>query len=234
MPISYQPRTQLTDSSWFFGRERELGLLFSYLNRPNPQNVQIVGQRRIGKSWLLQVIHLDSERREKYLDDPAKYTFIYWDLQRELKLAPDLFLKRLLDLLLLHLPIELRTECKNSVQKNDIDDDLWEVLELIEADEHRVVLLIDEFASITKNKVFAEDFFSHLRALFGRSALTCVTASYRSLGEMCHLGPDSPFFNIFSRVQLCLLSMEEAKDSRHNWTRENMSTINGRGKGFDN
>jgi hypothetical protein len=38
-----------------------------------------------------------------------------------------------------------------------------------------------------------------------------VTASYRSLGDMCHLGPDSPFFNIFSRIQLGLFTKEEAR-----------------------
>ncbi|MCZ7673864.1 MAG: hypothetical protein M5U34_45450 [Chloroflexi bacterium] len=30
-------------------------------------------------------------------------------------------------------------------------------------------------------------------------------------GEMCHLGPDSPFFNIFSRLQLGLYTNEEAE-----------------------
>jgi len=210
MPLSYQPRTHLTDPDWFYGRSKELSDLFSYLNKPTPQNVQIVGQRRIGKSWLLQVVSLDPALRAKYLSEPDKYTFIYWDLQREIKLAPDVFLKRLLELVLIYLPGELRAECQTFAQQEDNDEALWEVFELLEADDHRVVLLLDEFAAITRNKAFAEDFFSHLRSLFGRSPLTCVTASYLSLGEMCHLGPDSPFFNIFTRIQLELLNQEEA------------------------
>ena len=211
MDSFYQPRAQLTDPQWFYGRKKELQKLFSYLNKSNPQNVQIVGQRRIGKSWLLQVVAKDKRLQERYLETPDKYTFIYWDLQREMTLSPELFLKRLLQIILVHLSKDLRSDCTEISQQDDISVALWDVMELIEADEHKVILLIDEFSAITKNKSFAEDFFSHLRALFGRSAFTCVTASYLSLGEMCHLGPDSPFFNIFSRIQLELFTKEEAE-----------------------
>jgi hypothetical protein len=211
MPLSYQPRTHLTDSSWFYGREKELSQLFSYINKPNPQNVQIVGQRRIGKSWLLQKFFMDNSLHSEHLSHPENYTFIYWDLQRELKLAPNIFLERLFEQIINNLPNELREECKDFSKDFDIDEALWEILDILEADDHHVVLLLDEFAVITKNTAFAEDFFSHLRAYFGRPSLTCITASYRSLGEMCHLGPDSPFFNIFSRIQLGLFSQEEAE-----------------------
>lgn len=211
MSTSYQPRTRLADPKWFYGRERELRQLFSYLNKPSPQNVSIVGQRRIGKSWLLEVLALDEGLRAEYLDEPDKYTFIYWDLQSEPQLSPNHFLERLMELLFRHLPADLGGECRTVFDKEHLEDSLFDMLDLLEIVEHRVILLLDEFAAITRSTAFAEAFFSHLRAVFGRPAMTCVTASYRSLGEMCHLGPDSPFFNIFSRIQLGLFTKEEAE-----------------------
>lgn len=211
MVVEYHPRAPLSDPGWFYGRQEELRRLFSYLNGASPQNVSIVGQRRIGKSWLLKVVELDETLRTKYLTEPDQYTFIYWDLQSEPSLAPNLFFKRLIELLLSHLPSGLKAECENVFSEDDLEESLSEILELLEVAEHRVVLLLDEFAAITRNSAFAESFFSHLRWIFNRPAMTCVTASYRSLGEMCHLGPDSPFFNIFSRIQLKLFNDIEAK-----------------------
>jgi hypothetical protein len=211
MPLPYQPRATLTDPAWFYGREQELGHLFAYLNKPSPQNVSIVGQRRIGKSWLLQVLALDEGLRARYLAEPDKYTFIYWDLQSEPHLSPAHFFQRLVGLLLGHIPPHLSEMCREELDEEDLEDSLLAMLDLLEIDEHRVILLLDEFAAITRNTDFAESFFAHLRAVFSRPGMTCVTASYRSLGEMCHLGPDSPFFNIFSRIQLGLFSKEEAE-----------------------
>lgn len=211
MAVEFHPRAPLTDPGWFFGRQDELRRLFSYLNSASPQNVSIVGQRRIGKSWLLKVVALDGALRAKYLSDPDRYTFIYWDLQREPSLAPELFFERLIELLVRHLPSELKAECKAVIVADDPEESLAEILELLEVAEHRVVLLLDEFAAITRNTAFAETFFSHLRSIFNQPTMTCVTASYLSLGKMCHLGPDSPFFNIFSRIQLKLFNDAEAK-----------------------
>jgi hypothetical protein len=211
MPLSFQPRAILTDPTWFYGRERELRRLFAFLNKPSPQNVSIVGQRRIGKSWLLQAVTLDQALRAQYLDEPDQYTFIYWDLQSEPHLSPAHFFRRLVGLLLKHIPQHLAEMCREELDEEDLEDSILAMLDLLEIDEHRVILLLDEFAAITRNTDFAESFFAHLRSVFSRSALTCVTASYRSLGEMCHLGPDSPFFNIFARIQLGLFSKEEAE-----------------------
>jgi hypothetical protein len=211
MPISYQPRAPLRDPGWFYGRTAVLRRLFSYLDKPSPQNVSIVGQRRIGKTWLLKVIELDAKLRAEHLDEPDRYTFVYWDLQSEPRLSPDHFFGRLVDLLLKRLPPAIARECQEVLDEDEPEDSLLEMLEVLDIFEHHVILLLDEFAAITRSTEFAEGFFSHLRSVFSRPSMSCVTASYRSLGEMCHLGPDSPFFNIFSRIQLGLFSKEEAQ-----------------------
>ena len=88
MSLTYQQRAPLNDPSWFYGREQEIRKIFSLLDMPIPQNGSIVGQRRIGKSWLLKKVELDGDLHSTYLGEPEKYTFIYWDLQTEYRLGP--------------------------------------------------------------------------------------------------------------------------------------------------
>ncbi len=211
MQIPYYPRAPLTEVDWFYGRSKELDHLFAYLNKTTPQNVQIVGQRRIGKTWFLRYIEKNSALRDKYLDDSDKFIFIYWDLQSEPALAPELFMDKLVEFVLSHLPPDLRVLCQETIQDVEKEDHLLEIMDILEMEDYHIIFLLDEFAAITRNESFAESFFSHLRSIFGRPSITCVTASYLSLGDMSHLGPDSPFFNIFSRLQLRLFTDEEAE-----------------------
>ena len=123
MPISYQPRAPLTDSGWFYGRAAELRRLFSYLDKPSPQNVSIVGQRRIGKTWLLKAIELDAKLRAEYLNEPDRFTFVYWDLQSEPRLSPEHFFRRLVDLILKRLPPAIASECQEVLDEDEHDWD---------------------------------------------------------------------------------------------------------------
>lgn len=208
----YHPRAPLTDPTWFSGRESEIADVFSYLDSKSPQNVSIVGQRRIGKSWLLKKIWLDSDLRAAHLTEPEKYTFIYWDLQNQLQLGPEIFLPRITEQVIGNIPRELSAVCRDAIIPDEPAESLLEILDLLELEEHRVVLLLDEFAAVTSKPAFEEQFFSHLRSVFNRPAMTCITSSFRSLGEMCHLGPDSPFFNIFTRIQLRLFELDAAEE----------------------
>jgi len=183
MQIPYYPRAPLSDVSWFFGRTRELSQFFSYLNKSTPQNVQIVGQRRIGKTWFLRYVENNSTLRNKYLDNTDKFIFIYWDLQCEPALAPDLFMDKLVEIVLSHLPPDIRILCQETIKNVEKDDHLLEIMDVLEIEDYHIVFLLDEFAAITRNESFAESFFSHLRSIFGRPSMTCVTASYLSLGQ---------------------------------------------------
>lgn len=212
MPLEFQPRTRLADPTWFFGRDQDLRRLFSFIAKDYPQNVSLVGQRRIGKSWLLQAIELDPDIRSRHIHNPEKFSFIYWDLQIERNLNPGYFFEKLINLLLSKLPKEISDLCREEINGVDPEDALAEILRVLETiGDHHVILLIDEFDKIMGNTAFAEDFFSHLRFLLSTPFLTCVIASYHSLGEICNLGNDSPFFNIFSTVQIILFTDGEAQ-----------------------
>jgi hypothetical protein len=213
MPLEFQPRTRLADPSWFYKRDADLQRLFAYLAKDHPQNVSLVGQRRIGKSWLLQAIAQDDNLRREFLKQRfEQFTFIYWDLQLQRQLTPDSFLARQLEIISESLPAEVRDLLAEQIAGKDIEDALVEMLKLLEVAGHHVVLLLDEFDRIMGKTDFAEEFFSHLCNLFSGSYLILVTASYHTLAEICNLGQDSPFFNIFSKIQLGLLSDAEAQD----------------------
>ncbi len=213
MPLEFQPRIRLNDPGWFYRREADLRRLFSYIAKDHPQNVSLVGQRRIGKSWLLQAIAQDVNLRHDFLKERfEQFTFVYWDLQLQRQLTPDSFLAKLIEVIAAALPTEARALLVEQIKGKEVEDALEEMLAVLEAAEHHVVLLLDEFDRIMGKTDFAEEFFSHLRNLFGGSYLVLVTASYHTLAEICNLGQDSPFFNIFSKVQLSLLSDAEAQD----------------------
>ena len=89
---------------------------------------------------------------------------------------------------------------------------LLEVIEKLNEKGKRLVMLMDEFESITTNPNFDMKFFSFLRYLANNFKVAFVTSSYNELQQMCHDKDiaDSPFFNIFSNLLLRSFTREEA------------------------
>lgn len=210
MSAFHQPHLPVTDPSRFYGRREELNQLFSYLNKPYPQNVSVIGQRRIGKTSLLQVVASDKKLQARHLGEPISYTFVYWSLVAEPVMSARDFFEGLVRLVLQGLPSQLASACRQQLDEGSPEDSLAAVLDVVEERDHRVVLLLDEFDAIGFSAELKPSFFIHLRSVFSRLAVACVTASYQSLAEVAQPGPGSPFFNVFSQIQLGLLSEEEA------------------------
>jgi hypothetical protein len=78
----------------------------------------------------------------------------------------------------------------------------------------RIVILMDEFESITQNPKFEKQFFSFLRSLGNNYKVAFVTSSSEDLQEMCYDKDiaDSPFFNIFGKLPLRPFAREEAEE----------------------
>jgi hypothetical protein len=76
----------------------------------------------------------------------------------------------------------------------------------------RIVVLMDEFESITRNPKFEKQFFSFLRSLGNNYKVAYVTSSSEDLQQMCYDKDiaDSPFFNIFGKLPLRPFTREEA------------------------
>ncbi len=76
----------------------------------------------------------------------------------------------------------------------------------------KLIVLFDEFDIVTSNAAFGEDFFSFFRSLANNYDLAYITSSRRDLQELCHTTrvADSPFFNIFSTINLGTFTRDEA------------------------
>jgi serine phosphatase RsbU (regulator of sigma subunit) len=209
MDITHNPylnRTMIRDIKDFYGRKREVARIYSRIGTAHPQSVSIVGPRRIGKSSLLNFIY-QAENREKYLKDASRsHKFIFIDFQERKKISLPEFFSALFDLLSREFQGQLR------ISEAPSYEGLKEVVTQIQQQGLKLIMLFDEFDSITQNPNFDMEFFAFLRALANRYDVAYVMSSGRHLQELCHTKEiaDSPFFNIFSNLFLPPFSREEA------------------------
>src|SRR5689334_16874925 len=94
----YLNRVAIKDPEQFFGRTREVSKIFSRIGASRPQSISVVGERRIGKSSLLQFIN-NPTIRQRYLDRADSYTFAFIDLQQKRRLTLSEFFTELFSLL---------------------------------------------------------------------------------------------------------------------------------------
>jgi len=202
----YLNRNMLRDRRLFFGRKKEIATIYSRLGAARPQSVSIVGERRIGKSSLLYHINQEISRRA-YLKDSTSYIFIFMDFQEKRRASVQEFF----DSLFAALKAEAGDKI-GSLPKPGYDG-FKEVCEKLDRKKMKLVLLFDEFESITKNKNFEPEFFAFLRSLANNYNVAYVTSSVKNLQELCHNREisDSPFFNIFSNLNLTAFTEDEAR-----------------------
>jgi hypothetical protein len=199
----------------FFGRKAEVEQVYTRLLNAEFESSSIVGERRMGKTSLLNYIAHPSTAEAHGLA-PERYLFVYVDLQMvDQKTTPTRFWARLLRRVGRELADEeLRAEFKQAIGQEEIDnytlDDLFSLAD--EQDLHSI-LLLDEFENVTENANFDTDFFYGLRALAIHHNLALITASRQELITLCHSDAvrASPFFNIFANVNLPAFDAEEAR-----------------------
>jgi len=172
------------DSRKFVGRNTELREILSRV--ATMQSVSVCGPRRIGKSSLLR--HISDTGRPR-LDET--YQFHYEDLQP--LTSPEEFYGRV---------------CAAFGDKEGEDyDDLRAVI-----DGKKIVLCLDEFEK-TVEADFGADFFDKLRSLAQTGNLALILATKVPLDELYrrYQGPTSGFPNIFTKVMVGELPLDEAR-----------------------
>lgn len=193
----YLIRAMIRDIEDFYGRRREVARIYSRIGTAHPQSVSIVGPRRIGKSSLLNFIY-QPENREKYLRNPELYKFVFIDFQERRNITLPEFFGRLYE--------DLSKQFQGKLELPETPDyeGLKEIVTGIQQQGLKIIMLFDEFDSITRNPNFDMEFFAFLRALANRYDVAYVVSSGRYLQELCHEKDiaDSPFFNIFSNLFL--------------------------------
>ncbi|MFH1070099.1 MAG: protein kinase [Candidatus Glassbacteria bacterium] len=202
----YLNRTMIRDRNYFFGRKKEVATIFSRIGAARPQSVSVVGERRIGKSSLLNFINQEGNRIS-HLDDSTSYVFIFMDFQEKRRSSVEEFFTSLFEALAGEAGEKLTSLPAPGY------DGFKEVCEKLDYQKMKLILLFDEFESITKNKNFSPEFFAFLRSLANNYNVAYVTSSVKNLQELCHNREisDSPFFNIFSNLNLGAFTEEEAQ-----------------------
>jgi hypothetical protein len=183
----------------FVGRESELTQALSRLRNDAFESSSIVGERRIGKTSLLNALAAQS------LGDGVQ--LLNLDPQMLSSQAkPRRFWDRVLRQLACALPDgKVKADVEALRQAEHLDTfDLSDLFNDLDDAGLSVVLLLDEFERVAGNPNFGPDFFYGLRSLAIHHQLALVTASYAELSTLSHSEDvrASPFFNIFATIHL--------------------------------
>jgi serine/threonine protein kinase len=204
----YLNRVMIKNPKDFFGREKEIRKIYSRLDAPQPQSISVVGDRRIGKSSLLNYVY-QKKNRKTNMQNYDSSIFVYMDFQNTI----DNDVTKYIDLLFNIFSFETGDVTKYTSRPKTLEQ-LKSVIAELSDEGKRIIIMMDEFELITRNKNFEEDFFSFLRSLANSHRVAYVTSSREELQMMCHNKDisDSPFFNIFSNLPLRPFSASEAME----------------------
>ena len=196
----------ISDPDRFFGRAREAEQIFGRLRNEELESSSLVGDRRIGKTSLLN--HLaDLSVRAAHGLGPEHYTFVYADLQMVDEMTgPEQLWRRLLVLMRRHCMDQRLTELLSALERDERLDTfaLDEFFQEVDEKGQHVVFLLDEFERVTANANFGPDFYYGLRSLMMHHHVALVTSSRLELHELWRSETikSSPFFNIFANINL--------------------------------
>src|SRR5262249_46822634 len=93
----YLQRVMLHRREDFFGRRTEGQRIYARLNATPPGSLSIVGDRRLGKSSLLNYVYMP-QQRQKYLEDPESMVMVFLDLSAEKSMSVAAFVDLVLGL----------------------------------------------------------------------------------------------------------------------------------------
>ena len=204
-PIS-QPRR-------FFGRQRVLKRLFNLLKTHPLQNAAIIGQRRSGKTSLLNYLRhitqtpqarLRPGQKSDWLPQPETYRWIFVDFQ-DSRMASQ---ERVLSFLLEAMELPAPSPCNLDRFMDEVSSNL----------NSPTVILMDEIGvGLQRCPELDDAFWESLRALATNQVggnLAFVLATPQSPVDLAHhTGHSSPFFNIFGyTTMLAPLTEMEARE----------------------
>ena len=213
-PFSYGKPVE--DPARFIGRRREIEQVYSRLLSAF-ESSSIVGERRTGKTSLLKIMaHPDTQTKLGL--DPKKYTFVYQDfLFLDENTTPTRFWQRVLKSIRRAISAheEVVAEIELALKAETIDNyALDDIFTLIDDEDLYIILLLDGFDQVTRNRNFDSDFFGGLRALAIHHNLALITSSRQDLVQLTHSEQvrSSPFFNIFATINLRNFSEQDAME----------------------
>ena len=217
-PVPNNPFTYgnpISDPSRFFGRDREVEQILGRLRNEEFESSSLVGDRRIGKTSLLNFLS-DPGVRVAHGLGPGNYIFVYVDLEMvDETMGPEQLWRRLLVLMRRRCMDREVTELLAALERAERLDMfvLDELFQQVDDRGQHVLFLLDEFEHVTANANFGPDFYYGLRSLILHHQVALVTSSRLELIELCHSDAikSSPFFNIFANINLRMFSEADAR-----------------------
>lgn len=196
----YTTRIPIANEDEFYGRAKIMADIFTRLK--GSQCISLIGERRIGKSSILNALNFD-ELRE--INDVApEYRFVLVDLQYiNIRSEEDL---------LAYLVGEISDATGISVWGESHRHSLELIAIQAQRQELRLVIMLDEFDYLLHNDQIPPQFYAFLRAWITRFRVPFVTASregnFEKITETDDTG--SAFWNIFGNVYVGPFEEDEA------------------------
>lgn len=201
--------TPITQPHQFFGRKNEITRIQDSIRQM--RSISIVGERRVGKSSLLNLISSADMAQDTDLCQDIRFCFV--DLQGFEDIDPPQFWHWVLKELAPKLPDSLTTEVQAVIKANSFDTLTLRML-FEKLASTKLIFLFDEFESILQNPRFPKSFYGHLRWLSQNCSIAFITATRRELVYHCidNATKTSPFFNIFDNLVLRTFKSYECRE----------------------
>ncbi|MEO0407981.1 MAG: AAA family ATPase [Cyanobacteria bacterium P01_A01_bin.135] len=192
--------SRIEDPALFVGRRGELRTIASRMTAAQPTSVNVVGERRIGKSSLLYHFFQTYDAR---VNEPQRYAVVYLDLQSASCATEGDFYREVARAL-------KRAAAGNAALTQPLEVQLLgrrgfsEAVRVWKQAHVLPVLCLDEFEQLLDHqREFDDGFYDNLRALMNGNALMLVIASRRMLDEY-RKGSEltSEFFNLGQSLHL--------------------------------
>jgi hypothetical protein len=200
----------------FFGRERETRRALSFLHQG--QSVSVVEPAKTGKtSFLLHAAHPDVRARHGLTKE---HVFVYVDSRlladcdqdQCFLLISEETIRQVKDALPDGEGIGTKLESAfREASLQTISHGFQALFRTARVGALKLVLLLDDFESLTENSRLQDNFFSLLRWLHTNYQVAYLVASRSPLDVLERIPPsNSPFFNIFQTIPLESLTPEES------------------------
>lgn len=201
--------TPITHPNLFFGRRTEIVRIQDSIRQM--RSISIVGERRVGKSSLLNLMTSPELVAEYELGTDVIFCFV--DLQGFEEITPPEFWRWILKELYARLPEALALEVYAVLESGNFDTLSLRILFEKLSSKH-IIFLFDEFESILQNPQFPRAFYGHLRWLSQNCSVAYITATRRELVYHCidSTTKTSPFFNIFDNLVLRTFKSQECRE----------------------
>ncbi|WP_446008620.1 AAA-like domain-containing protein [Candidatus Electrothrix sp.] len=202
----------ITDPHLFVGRKNELRILAGRMSGAQPTSLNVVGERRMGKSSLLYHFFQTWEHR---VSSPNRFVVVYLDLQAKTPSSEAAFFQALGRALARQQTIQRVEPLRRTLLAPPRTSQGF--VDLLEQCTNHVLLpvfCLDEFEVLLKNsEQFTDCFFDQLRGCMNAGHLMFILSSRRPLdvyaGEQ---NLTSAFFNLGHVVELGEFSEEEADE----------------------